>query len=69
MDAKELNQIKQTYGDAGYFMLYVDEVNFEQKLVSKLMRDGIYTVNDFEEKFIKETYPETEEQTSFLIPL
>lgn len=66
MDAKELNQIKQTYGDAGYFMLYVDEVNFEQKLVSKLMRDGIYTVNDFEEKFIKETYPETEEQTTFL---
>ena len=42
-------------------MLYVDEVGFESKLLSKLMRDGIYTVNDFEEKFIQETYPEIDE--------
>lgn len=62
MDKKELNQIKETYNTAGFFMLYVDEVNFEQKLLNKLMRDGIYSVNDFEEKFIKETYPETEEK-------
>ncbi len=61
MDKKELIEIKETYNKAGFFMLYVDEVGFEQKLLSKLMRDGIYTVNDFEEKFIKETYPETEE--------
>lgn len=61
MDKNELIKIKQTYNSAGFFMLYVDEVGFEQKLLSKLMRDGIYTVNDFEEKFIKETYPETEE--------
>lgn len=61
MDKKELIEIKETYNKAGFFMLYVDEVGFEQKLLSKLMRDGIYTVNDFEEKFIQETYPETEE--------
>ena len=60
MDKNELIEIKQTYNKAGYFMLYVDEVGFEPKLLSKLMHDGIYTVNDFEEKFIKETYPETE---------
>ena len=60
MNAQELNEIKQTYNKAGYFMLYVDEVGFKQKLLSKLMKDGIYTVNDFEEKFIKENYPETE---------
>lgn len=60
MNTQELNEIKQTYNKAGYFMLYVDEVGFDQKLLSKLMKDGIYTVNDFEEKFIKETYPETE---------
>lgn len=61
MDKKELFEIKETYNKAGFFMLYVDEVGFEQKLLSKLMRDGIYTVNDFEEKFIQETYPETNE--------
>ena len=61
MDKNELIEIKQTYNKAGFFMLYVDEVGFEPKLLSKLMRDGIYSVNDFEEKFIKETYPETEE--------
>ena len=61
MDKNELLKIKETYNKAGYFMLYVDEVGFEQKLLSKLMRDGIYTVNDFEEKFIQETYPEIDE--------
>lgn len=61
MDKNELLQIKETYNNAGYFMLYVDEVNFDQKLLNKLMRDGIYTVNDFEEKFIAENYPETNE--------
>ena len=66
MNAEELNQIKQTYNTAGYFMLYVDEVGFEPKLLSKLMKDGIYTVNDFDEKFIKESYPETEEKTAEL---
>ena len=61
MNKEELIEIKNTYDGAGYFMLYVDEVGFEPKLVSKLMRDGIYTVNDFEEKFIKENYPEVDE--------
>ena len=60
MDKNELKKIKETYNTAGYFMIYVDEVGFEAKLFSKLMRDGIYTVNDFDEKFIKETYPEME---------
>lgn len=63
MNKTELEQIKQTYNAAGYFMLYVDEVGFESKLVKKLMDHDIYTINDFEEKFIKETYPETEEKT------
>ena len=61
MNKEELIEIKQTYNTAGFFMLYVDEVGFDKKLLSKLMHDGIYTINDFEEKFIKETYPETEE--------
>ena len=61
MDKKELFEIKETYNKAGFFMLYVDEVGFESKLLSKLMKNGIYTVNDFEEKFIKETYPEIED--------
>ena len=33
MDKNELLQIKETYNNAGYFMLYVDEVNFDQKLL------------------------------------
>lgn len=60
MDKNELIEIKNTYNSAGFFMLFVDEVGFEPKLLSKLMKDGIYSVNDFEEKFIKETYPEVE---------
>ena len=66
MNKEELIEIKQTYNTAGFFMLYVDEVGFDKKLLSKLMHDGIYTINDFEEKFIKETYPETEEIISEL---
>ena len=61
MNKEELIEIKNTYDNAGYFMLYVDEVNFDQKLLNKFMRDGIYTVNDFEEKFIAENYPEINE--------
>ena len=60
MNKQELNQIKQTYNDAGYFMLFVDEVGFEPKLEAKLLNHDIYTINDFEEKFIKETFPETQ---------
>lgn len=61
MNKEELIEIKNTYDNAGYFMLYVDEVNFDEKLEKKLLRDGIYAVNDFESKFIKEQYAETEQ--------
>ncbi len=61
MDKNELNQIKNTYNSAGYFMLYVDEVNFDAKTQKKLMQDDIYTINDFEAQFIKQNYPETTE--------
>ena len=60
MNKEELLEIKNTYDNAGYFMLYVDEVNFDEKLEKKLLKDGIYAVNDFEAKFIKEQYAETE---------
>ena len=60
MNKEELIEIKNTYDAAGYFMLYVDEVNFDEKLEKKLLKDGIYAVNDFEAKFIKEQYSETE---------
>ena len=61
MNKEELIEIKNTYDNAGYFMLYVDEVNFDAKLEKKLLNDGIYAVNDFESKFIKEQYSETEQ--------
>ncbi len=60
MNKEELIEIKNTYDTAGYFMLYVDEVGFDEKLESTLLKDGIYAVNDFESKFIKAQYAETE---------
>lgn len=60
MNKQELNEIKNTYNNAGFFMLYVDEVGFDAKLEKKLLNDNIYAVNDFESKFIKEEYAETE---------
>lgn len=61
MNKQELNEIKNTYNNAGFFMLYVDEIGFDLKLEKKLLDDNIYAVNDFESKFIKEEYAETEE--------
>lgn len=62
MNKEELIEIKNTYDSAGYFMLYVDEVGFDEKLEKKLLKDGIYAVNDFESQFIKKQYSETEGQ-------
>lgn len=66
MNQDELKQIKNTYNKAGFFLLYVDEVGFEPTLVATLMNDNIYTINDFESKFIKNQYPETETQINEL---
>ena len=61
MKIEELNEIKNTYNNAGYFMLYVDEIGFDKKMQNKLLSDDIYAVNDFDSKFIKDNYPATSE--------
>ena len=61
MKIEELNEIKNTYNNAGYFMLYVDEIGFDKKTQNKLLSDDIYAINDFDSKFIKDNYPATTE--------